>query len=132
MWAPSQWGSCNGVQQLKHGFVCFAEFSQPPSTFVDLLTAVFIVAFISQVISKDLFGVLKDQRGANFTSFISDKITIVPGDVTCENLGINDLNLSHEIFTEVDVVINLAATTKFDERYEKLILIVQIKKSNHS
>ncbi|XP_022854799.1 alcohol-forming fatty acyl-CoA reductase-like [Olea europaea var. sylvestris] len=74
--------------------------------------------FNNEVISKDLFGVLKDQRGANFTSFISDKITIVPGDVTCENLGINDLNLSHEIFTEVDVVINLAATTKFDERYD--------------
>lgn len=117
---------------MRHGCVCFAEFSQPPTTFVHLLTAVFIVAFISQVISKDLFGVLKDQRGENFTSFISAKIIIVPGDVTCENLGINDLNLSHEIFTEVDVVINLAATTKFDERYEKLSLIVQITKSNHS
>lgn len=63
------------------------------------------------------------------TSFISEKITIVPGDITCETLGINDLNLSLEISTAVDVVINLAATTNFDERYEKLILIVQITKS---
>ncbi|CAI9773634.1 unnamed protein product [Fraxinus pennsylvanica] len=70
------------------------------------------------VISKDLFGVLKEERGANLTSFISEKITIVPGDITCETLGINDLNLSLEISTEVDVVINLAATTNFDERYD--------------
>ncbi|KAL2541040.1 Fatty acyl-CoA reductase 3 [Abeliophyllum distichum] len=74
--------------------------------------------FNNEVISKDLFGVLKEKHGANLSSFILEKVTIVPGDITRDNLGINDLKLSLKISTEVDVVINLAATTNFDERYD--------------
>ncbi|KAL2557405.1 Fatty acyl-CoA reductase [Forsythia ovata] len=72
--------------------------------------------FNNEVISKDLFGVLKEKRGANLSAFILEKVTIVPGDITRDNLRIDDLKLSLEISTEVDVVINLAATTNFDER----------------
>ncbi|KAL2557407.1 Fatty acyl-CoA reductase [Forsythia ovata] len=72
--------------------------------------------FNNEVISKDLFGVLKEKRGANLSAFILEKVTIVPGDITCDNLRIDDLKLSLEISTEIDVVINLAATTNFDER----------------
>lgn len=70
-----------------------------------------------QVVGKDLFKVLREKCGANFTTFISQRTTIVPGDITCENLGVNDTNLLEEIWKEVDIVVNLAATTNFDERY---------------
>ncbi|XP_074266426.1 alcohol-forming fatty acyl-CoA reductase-like [Silene latifolia] len=56
--------------------------------------------------------------GANFKSFISEKVTVVPGDITLEGLAIKDLKLKEELWSDIDVIINLAATTNFDERYD--------------
>ena len=67
--------------------------------------------------AKDLFRVLREKLGASLNSLISEKITPVAGDITCENLGVKDSNLVEEMWKEVDVVVNLAATTNFDERY---------------
>ncbi|KAJ9699471.1 hypothetical protein PVL29_008185 [Vitis rotundifolia] len=67
---------------------------------------------------KELFRVLRDKWGSNLNSFISEKVTPIPGDISCENLGVTNLNLREEIWREVDVILNLAATTKFDERYD--------------
>ncbi|KAE8720805.1 putative fatty acyl-CoA reductase 5 [Hibiscus syriacus] len=72
----------------------------------------------NEIIGKDLFRVLKEKCGKNFGSFISEKITLVPGDISHEDLGIKDSTLLQEILNEVDVVVNLAATTNFDERYD--------------
>ncbi|XP_059627501.1 alcohol-forming fatty acyl-CoA reductase-like [Cornus florida] len=72
-----------------------------------------------EVIAKDLFRVLKEKWGANLNSFISKKVVPVAGDITCsENLGVEDTNLVEEMWREVDVIVNLAATTNFDERYD--------------
>ena len=70
-----------------------------------------------QVIGKDLFKVLKQKMNANFECFISKTVTVVPGDITHKDLGIKDSNLEEELLRDVDVVVNLAATTKFIERY---------------
>ncbi|GAB4859757.1 hypothetical protein Ancab_011235 [Ancistrocladus abbreviatus] len=72
----------------------------------------------NEVIGKDLFGVLKQKMGANFNSFISEKVTVVAGDIAYENLGIKDPNLKEEILRDIDVIVNLAATVNFDERYD--------------
>ncbi|WJX73683.1 alcohol-forming fatty acyl-CoA reductase [Trifolium repens] len=56
--------------------------------------------------------------GTNFKSFISEKLTLVPGDITWEDLGLKDVNLRNDILSQTDVIINLAATTNFDERYD--------------
>ncbi|KAH7834732.1 hypothetical protein Vadar_019057 [Vaccinium darrowii] len=56
--------------------------------------------------------------GSSMNTLISEKVTLVPGDITCENLGVKDCNLAEEMRREVDIVVNLAATTKFDERYD--------------
>ncbi|CAI9105584.1 OLC1v1004534C2 [Oldenlandia corymbosa var. corymbosa] len=74
--------------------------------------------FNSEIIAKDLFRVVKEKCGPNFSSLIAQKVTVVPGDITCENLGVHDSNLLEEMWKEVDVVVNLAATTNFDERYD--------------
>lgn len=57
--------------------------------------------------------------GANFKSFISEKLILVPGDITCEDLGLKDSNLREDICNQTDVIINLAASTNFDERLVK-------------
>ncbi|KAL2511100.1 Fatty acyl-CoA reductase 3 [Abeliophyllum distichum] len=74
--------------------------------------------FNTEVIAKDLFRVLKEKYGRNLNSLISQKVVVVPGDITCENLGIKDRDLLEEMWKQVDVVVNLAATTNFDERYD--------------
>lgn len=64
-----------------------------------------------------MFRVLKEKLGANFNSFVSKKLTLVPGDISREDLGLEDSILREEIYDQTDVIINLAATTNFDERY---------------
>ncbi|KAK3041237.1 hypothetical protein RJ639_001520, partial [Escallonia herrerae] len=72
----------------------------------------------ASVIAKDLFRVLKEKHGANLSSSISQKLTPVAGDITYKNLGVKDPQLLEEMWRDVDVVVNLAATTNFDERYD--------------
>lgn len=70
-----------------------------------------------QVIAKEIFSVLKDKYGGNLNSLLSQKVQVVAGDITTENLGIKDASLLGEMWNEVDTVVNLAANTNFDERY---------------
>ncbi|RXI06596.1 hypothetical protein DVH24_025732 [Malus domestica] len=59
-----------------------------------------------------------EKMGAHFDSSLSEKVVAVPGDVTFENLGVKDLKLREEMFYEIQIIINSAATTNFDERYD--------------
>lgn len=72
----------------------------------------------NEVIGKDLFKVLKQKMGTNFNTFIQEKVTVVPGDITSEDLAIKESKLKEELWRDVDVIVNLAATTNFDERYD--------------
>jgi len=45
---------------------------------------------------------------------------MVPGDVSQENFNLKDSNLLKELYNQTDVIVNLAATTNFDERYSYL------------
>ncbi|KAL1324906.1 alcohol-forming fatty acyl-CoA reductase isoform X3 [Arachis hypogaea] len=71
-----------------------------------------------EIIGKDLFKVLKKTLGANFDSFVSEKLSVVAGDISQENLDLKDSILRDEIYSQTDVIVNIAATTKFDERYD--------------
>ena len=70
-----------------------------------------------QIIGKDLFRVLKEKWGRGFDSFILEKLVPIPGDISYENLGIEDSNLRNEIWKDIDFIVNSAATTNFNERY---------------
>lgn len=59
---------------------------------------------------------LREKFGEDFNSFISKKVEVVAGDVADENLGIKDNNIKNVMFEEIDLIINSAATTNFDER----------------
>lgn len=65
----------------------------------------------------ELFRVLREGNGENFDSIISSKVIPISGDVGCENLGIFDAQLREEMWGEINIIVNSAATTKFDERY---------------
>ncbi|KAG6737810.1 hypothetical protein POTOM_059340 [Populus tomentosa] len=72
----------------------------------------------NEVIGMALFDVLREQHGASLYSFVYEKVTPVPGDISCVDLGIRDSLLKGQIWNEIDTVINCAATTNFDERYD--------------
>ncbi|KDP42371.1 hypothetical protein JCGZ_01947 [Jatropha curcas] len=75
--------------------------------------------FHNEIIGKDLFRVLKEKCGANLNSFINEKIVLLTGDISYdEDLGVKESSLREEMWKELDVIVNLAATTNFDERYD--------------
>lgn len=67
---------------------------------------------------KDLFSLLKQKWGTNLNSLLSEKVTVVAGDICREDLGLklDSSVLMEEILNQVDFIVNLAATTNFDER----------------
>ncbi|GJV66605.1 jojoba acyl CoA reductase-related male sterility protein [Tanacetum coccineum] len=82
--------------------------------------------FYTEVVSKDLFNVLKEKYGENLQTFLAEKVTLVAGDITHENLGVHDPLLCQQMWRDVDVVVNVAASTVFNERLdikqEKMII----------
>ncbi|KAG9457257.1 hypothetical protein H6P81_001765 [Aristolochia fimbriata] len=72
----------------------------------------------TQVLGADLFKLLRETHGETFNSFISSKVSPIRGNISLENLGIDNSGLREQLFNELDVIINSAANTKFDERYD--------------
>ena len=70
-----------------------------------------------KVLGKEVFRVLRQTWGTDFESFISEKLVAVEGDVSYENLGIKDSNLSKQMWKDLDFIVHSAATTNFYERY---------------
>ncbi|KAF6166000.1 hypothetical protein GIB67_012897 [Kingdonia uniflora] len=71
-----------------------------------------------EMLPKEVFRVLREKMGAGFVDFIGEKIVPVAGDTTCENLGVEDSDLRDKMWRDIDIVVNTAATLKFDERYD--------------
>uniref|UniRef100_A0A7N0VB28 Fatty acyl-CoA reductase n=1 Tax=Kalanchoe fedtschenkoi TaxID=63787 RepID=A0A7N0VB28_KALFE len=77
-----------------------------------------------EILGKELFVVLKEKWGSDLSNLITERVTIpVAGDISCEDLGVKDDQLRNEMWSEVDVVVNLAATVNFDERYDVALAI---------
>ena len=60
---------------------------------------------------------LKEKWGGDLKTLISEKIYLVPGDISSPNMGLKDSNLLEEMKNQVEIIVNFAATTNFDERY---------------
>ncbi|CAM8967183.1 unnamed protein product [Rhodiola kirilowii] len=78
-----------------------------------------------EILSKELFVVVREKMGTDHLSnLISERVTIpVAGDISLEDLGVKEDELKNEMWNEVDVVVNLAATVNFDERYDIALAI---------
>ncbi|XP_078158492.1 fatty acyl-CoA reductase 3-like [Carex rostrata] len=71
----------------------------------------------SEVIGKELFKILKEEHGKEYNKFMEEKISPIAGDVIYENLGIESSQVEN-LFHEIDIIVNNAATTNFYERYD--------------
>ncbi|MED6106721.1 hypothetical protein PIB30_007044 [Stylosanthes scabra] len=72
----------------------------------------------NEIIGKELFRLLEEKLGPNFKSFVSDKLVAVPGDISQENLNLKNSIFEEEIYNQTDIIVNVAGTTRFDERYD--------------
>ncbi|CAN1158036.1 Alcohol-forming fatty acyl-CoA reductase [Linum perenne] len=74
--------------------------------------------FHDEVTEKEVFRVVKEKWGTNFHQFITEKVVTIVGDISREDLGIENVHLKQQILTETEFFLHSAATTAFDERYD--------------
>ncbi|XP_075512765.1 fatty acyl-CoA reductase 1-like [Primulina tabacum] len=70
-----------------------------------------------EILGIDLFRVLRERMGEDLISLL-EKVVPIPGDISHDNLGILDSGLKHNMLQEINIIVNSAATTNFDERYD--------------
>uniref|UniRef100_M8BEV3 Fatty acyl-CoA reductase n=1 Tax=Aegilops tauschii TaxID=37682 RepID=M8BEV3_AEGTA len=73
----------------------------------------------NEVEDTELFRCLQEIHGKNYHSFVLSKQVPVVGNFREAYIGIAP-ELAKEIAEEVDVIVNSAANTTFDERFVKL------------
>ncbi|KAF8013039.1 hypothetical protein BT93_I1031 [Corymbia citriodora subsp. variegata] len=74
-----------------------------------------------EIIGCELFTCLQQMYGDEYTDFILSKLVPVKGDIREWNMGIGDNSL-RQITQEVDVIINSAGNTTFNERYDTALV----------
>ncbi|XP_073056542.1 fatty acyl-CoA reductase 2, chloroplastic-like [Primulina eburnea] len=73
-----------------------------------------------EIINSELFKCLQEQHGKSYVSFVRDKLIPIVGDITKPNLGMDD-DSANAITNEVNVIIQSAASTTLNDRYDLLI-----------
>ncbi|KAE8674870.1 putative fatty acyl-CoA reductase 5 [Hibiscus syriacus] len=71
-----------------------------------------------EILRTKLFKVLRDKWSWKFDSLISSKVVAVAGDISFESLGIANSKLREIMWGEIEIVVNVAGTTDFNERYD--------------
>ncbi|CAH9086600.1 unnamed protein product, partial [Cuscuta epithymum] len=74
-----------------------------------------IKRFNTEVMESELFRVVKEKYGDKFNALVEEKVSPVAGDISLKDLGIENVE---QLSRELDIIINSAATTVFDERYD--------------
>ncbi|XP_051120910.1 fatty acyl-CoA reductase 3-like [Andrographis paniculata] len=71
-----------------------------------------------EIFETKVFEVIKKELGREFSNVTEEKVVPICGNISLENLGIVDPTLTEDIQKGVDIIVNSAATTKFNERYD--------------
>ncbi|CAN1263471.1 Alcohol-forming fatty acyl-CoA reductase [Linum perenne] len=71
---------------------------------------------VKKVTEKEVFRVVREKWGTNFHQFITEKVVAVVGDISREDLGIENVHLKQQILTETEFFLHSAATIAFGER----------------
>ncbi|KAI9104194.1 hypothetical protein K1719_023030 [Acacia pycnantha] len=71
----------------------------------------------NEIMESELMKSLEEVYGINYKSYLMNKLVAVPGCVCESDLGMDPL-IAKEIAAKVDVIVNSAASTAFDERYD--------------
>ncbi|CAD6343501.1 unnamed protein product [Miscanthus lutarioriparius] len=75
----------------------------------------------NEVVDTELFKCLQEIHGKDYQSFVASKLVPVSGDIRESSVGIAT-ELANKIAEEVDIIVNIAANTTFDERGKALYL----------
>ncbi|WMV44484.1 hypothetical protein MTR67_037869 [Solanum verrucosum] len=70
-----------------------------------------------EIMESELFKCLEEMHGEYYKSFILDKLMPIVGNIYEPNLGM-DIITSDKIAQEIDLIVDSAAITTFDERYD--------------
>ncbi|KAK6259300.1 hypothetical protein SCA6_013774 [Theobroma cacao] len=70
-----------------------------------------------QIMDTELFKSLEKVHGTSYKTFMKNKLVPVVGNVNEPDLGM-DADMASEIANEVDIIVNSAANTTFDDRYD--------------
>ncbi|XP_062109769.1 fatty acyl-CoA reductase 2, chloroplastic [Humulus lupulus] len=76
----------------------------------------------NEIINTELFKRLQKTYGKSYQAFMLSKLVPVVGNVCDSDLGLSG-NMAETIAKEVDVIVNSAANTTFDERYDVALAI---------
>lgn len=71
----------------------------------------------TKIINAKLFKRLQQTHGKSYQSFMLEKLVPVVGNVCDSDLGLED-GFAYKMAKEVDVIVNSAANTTFDERFD--------------
>ncbi|KAK8486611.1 hypothetical protein V6N13_009394 [Hibiscus sabdariffa] len=71
----------------------------------------------NEIINAELFKCLQQTYGSSYQSFMLSKLVPMVGNVCESDLGL-DADVAELIAKEVDIIVNSAANTTFDERYD--------------
>ncbi|KAL3335939.1 hypothetical protein AABB24_031922 [Solanum stoloniferum] len=75
--------------------------------------------FTNEVVMYGLFNVIREKMGTIYlSSLVEDKVLPISGDISKKCMGTKNSQLREHMFKEIDIIINSAATTNFDERYD--------------
>ncbi|KAL8030499.1 hypothetical protein ABFX02_14G289400 [Erythranthe guttata] len=73
-----------------------------------------------EIIQSDLFESIREKHGKSYEEFVREKLIPIVGNICEPNLGMDTYSM-HAIMDEVDVIIQSAASTAFNDRYDYLI-----------
>jgi nucleoside-diphosphate-sugar epimerase len=65
------------------------------------------------ILNSPVFDRLRASFGERFDGFVCEKIEVIPGDISCSDLGLTN-EIRARLSAEVDVIVNLAAVVAFD------------------
>ncbi|XP_017245121.1 fatty acyl-CoA reductase 2, chloroplastic [Daucus carota subsp. sativus] len=71
----------------------------------------------NEIINTELFRCLQQKHGKSYQAFMLSKLVPVVGNVCESNLGLDD-DTATAIMHDVNIIVNSAANTTFDERYD--------------
>ncbi|CAN6466490.1 unnamed protein product [Victoria cruziana] len=71
----------------------------------------------NEIINSELFRCVREAHGSCYEDFMLNKLVVVDGAVTGDDLGMEE-KVTMELSESVDVIVNSAANTTFDERYD--------------
>ncbi|PHU06733.1 hypothetical protein BC332_23222 [Capsicum chinense] len=71
----------------------------------------------SEIIESKLFKCLKEMHGESYELFIKSKLVPIVGNIHEPNLGMDSIT-AHQIAQEIDLIVDSAANTTFDLRYD--------------